>query len=126
MGGGVVDRLKQLKRNDPARFEWLEVFPVKFGNRIKNKYYHDSTSFMMGVVKKLLTPQDNEGKAKPVELILPKNDNLAAQLSSRKYRLTDTAKMQIESKDSMKKRGLPSPDEADCLLLLCLPVRMKA
>ena len=126
VGGGVVDRLRQLKRSDPARFFWLEVFPVKFGTRIKNKFYHDSTSYMMGVVKKLLAPIDDEGNKKPIELILPKDDNLAAQLSSRKYSLTDAAKIRVESKEAMKKRGLPSPDEADCLLLLCLPVRLKA
>jgi hypothetical protein len=125
VGGGVVDRLRQIKRNSPERFEWLEVFPVKFGTRIKNKHYHDSTSYMTGVVKKLLMPHDETGAKKPVELILPKDDNLAAQLSSRKYRLTEASKIQVESKDAMKKRGLPSPDEADCVLLLCLPVKMK-
>lgn len=125
VGGGVVDRLRQIKRNNPERFAWLEVFPVKFGVRIKNKHYHDSTSYMTGVVKKLLMPHDEQGLLKPVELILPEDDNLAAQLSSRKYRLTEASKIQVESKETMKKRGLPSPDEADCLLLLCLPVKIK-
>ena len=125
VGGGVVDRLRQIKRNDPERFAWLEIFPVKFGLRIKNKYYHDSTSYMLSIVKKLLAPFDDQGKPKPVGLILPDDDNLAAQLSSRKYRLTEQSKIQVESKDAMKKRGLPSPDEADCVLLLCLPVRIK-
>lgn len=125
VGGGVVDRLRQIKRNDPERFSWLEVFPVKFGLRIKNKYFHDSTSFMMNVVKNLLAPFDEQGKPKPVGLILPNDDNLAAQLSCRKYRVTEVSKIQIESKDAMKKRGLTSPDEADCVLLLCLPVRIK-
>lgn len=125
VGGGVVDRLRQIKRNDPERFAWLEVIPVKFGVRIKNKHYHDSTSYMTGVVKKLLMPYDEAGRLKPIELILPNDDNLAAQLSSRKYKLTEASKIQVESKDAMKKRGLPSPDEADCVLLLCLPVRLK-
>jgi len=80
---------------------------------------------MTGVVKRLLPPTDEEGKIKPIELILPNDDNLIAQLSTRKYNLTDTSKIQIESKEAMKKRGLPSPDEADCLLLLCLPVKLK-
>lgn len=125
VGGGVVDRLRQIKRNDPERFAWLEVFPVKFGLRIKNKYYHDSTSYMLSVVKGLLAPFDDEGKPKPVGLILPDDDNLAAQLASRKYSITEQSKIRAESKDDMKKRGLPSPDEADCVLLLCLPVRIK-
>lgn len=125
VGGGVVDRLKQIKQNNPTRFAWLEVFPVKFGLRIRNKYYHDSTSYMLSIVKKLLAPFDEEGNPKPVGLILPEDDNLEAQLTCRKYQMTEQSKIQVESKDAMKKRGLPSPDEADCVLLLCLPVRIK-
>lgn len=124
VGGGVVDRLRQVKRLNPERFWWLEVYPVKFGQRIKHKYYHDSTTYMMSVVKKLLTPFDEEtGKPKPVELILPDDDDLVAQLSGRKYELTEASKIRIESKEAVKKRGQPSPDEADCVLLLCLPVK---
>ena len=123
VGGGVVDRLRQVKRNAPERFWWLEVYPVKFGQRIKHKYYHDSTTYMMAVVKKLLQPYDEDGKRKPVELILPDDDDLVAQLSGRKYALTEASKIKIESKDAVKKRGQPSPDEADCVLLLCLPVK---
>lgn len=123
VGGGVVDRLRQIKRNNPERFWWLEVYPVKFGERIPHKYYHDSTSYMMSVVKKLLQPYDEEGNKKPVELILPDDDDLVAQLSGRKYSLTEASKIKIESKKEVKKRGQPSPDEADCVLLLCLPVK---
>lgn len=124
VGGGVVDRLRQVKRNNPERFWWMEVYPVKFGERIRHKYYHDTTTYMMSVVKKLLSPYDEEtGQSKPVELILPDDDDLVAQLSGRKYSLTEASKIRIESKDAVKKRGQPSPDEADCVLLLCLPVK---
>lgn len=123
VGGGVVDRLRQMKRNAPERLWWLEIYPVIFGQRIKHKHYHDSTTYMMSVVKKLLQPYDEDGHRKPVELILPDDDDLVAQLSGRKYGLTETSKIKVESKDAMKKRGRPSPDEADCVLLLCLPVK---
>lgn len=123
VGGGVVDRLRQMKRNAPEKLWWLEIYPVIFGQRIKHKHYHDSTTYMMSVVKKLLQPYDEEGHRKPVELILPDDDDLVAQLSGRKYGLTETSKIKVESKDAMKKRGRPSPDEADCVLLLCLPVK---
>lgn len=123
VGGGVVDRLRQMKRNAPEKLWWLEIYPVIFGQRIKHKHYHDSTTYMMSVVKKLLQPYDEDGHRKPVELILPDDDNLVAQLSGRKYGLTETSKIKVESKDAMKKRGRPSPDEADCVLLLCLPVK---
>lgn len=123
VGGGVVDRLRQIKRNDPERFWWLEVYPVKFGQRIKHKYYDDSTTYMMSVVKQLLAPHDENGQPKPVQLILPDDDDLVAQLSGRKYYITEQSKIRIESKDAVKKRGQPSPDEADCILLCCLPVK---
>lgn len=124
VGGGVTDRLRQIKRNNPERFWWLEVYPVIFGQRIKHKYYHDSTTYMMSIVKKLLQPFDEDtGERKPVELILPDDDDLVAQLSGRKYALTEASKIKIESKKEVKKRGQPSPDEADCVLLLCLPVK---
>lgn len=123
VGGGVVDRLRQMKRNAPEKLWWLEIYPVIFGQRIKHKHYHDSTTYMMSVVKKLLQPYDEDGHKKPVELILPDDDDLVAQLSGRKYGLTETSKIKVESKEAMKKRGRPSPDEADCVLLLCLPVK---
>lgn len=124
VGGGVVDRLRQVKRLNPQRFWWMEVYPVKFGERIRHKYYHDTTTYMMAIVKKLLSPFDEEtGKPKPVELVLPNDDDLVGQLSGRKYELTEASKIRIESKEAVKKRGLPSPDEADCILLLCLPVK---
>lgn len=123
VGGGVVDRLRQMKRNAPEKLWWLEIYPVIFGQRIKHKHYHDSTTYMMSVAKKLLQPYDEDGHRKPVELILPDDDDLVAQLSGRKYGLTETSKIKVESKDAMKKRGRPSPDEADCVLLLCLPVK---
>lgn len=125
VGGGVVDRLRQIKRNNPKRFRQMEIFPVKFGQRIKHPYYHDSTTYMMSVVKNLLSPHDEDGKPKPVELILPDDDDLRGQLSGRKYEMTDNSKQRVESKDAIKKRGGHSPDEADCILLCCLPVKFK-
>jgi hypothetical protein len=47
----------------------------------------------------------------------PADDQLAAQLGSIKYKFTSRGQIQIESKDDMKKRGLPSPDRADALML---------
>lgn len=125
VGGGVVDRLKQMQRNNPENLGQMNIVPVKFGQRIKHKHYHDSTTFMMAVVKSLLSPHDEDGNPKPVELILPDDDDLVAQLSGRKYALTENSKIKVESKKDMKERGLPSPDEADCVLLLCVPINGK-
>ena len=48
--------------------------------------------------------------------ILP-DEELAAQLTSIKYKFQSNGKLIIESKDDMKKRGMSSPDRADTLML---------
>jgi hypothetical protein len=48
---------------------------------------------------------------------MPKDDDLRQELVSPTYRFTSTGKLQVESKDSLKKRGLRSPDLADSLCL---------
>ena len=123
VGGGVVDRLRQIKRNNPERFWWMEVYPVKFGQKIRHKFFDDSTTYMMSVLKKLLQPFDDNGLPKDVEIILPDDDALVAQISGRKYEMTENSKIRVESKKVMKARGVQSPDEADCILLVCLPVK---
>jgi len=42
---------------------------------------------------------------------------LIAELSVPRYVYTSSGKLQIESKDSIKKRGLSSPDCGDALML---------
>ena len=59
------------------------------------------------------------------EIILPNDNDLIGQLSCRKYYFTSNGKQIVESMEEMKKRGLASPDEADCMLLVCLPVNYK-
>ena len=125
LGGGVTDRIRQIKASDPVYYHWMEIIPVNFGAPIKHPRYQDSTTYMMSVVKSLLAPHDEDGNAKDVEIILPDDNDLIAQLTTRKYSLNERGKIVIESKNAVKSRGLPSPDEADCVLLLCLPVKMK-
>ena len=123
VGGGVVDKLKELKREYPQRYSWMLITPVHFGTPIKHRYYYDSTTYMMSIVRDLISNIDDEGNPKEVELILPDDNDLVGQLSCRKYDFKSNGKQYVESKDAMKARGLPSPDEADCILLVCLPVK---
>lgn len=125
VGGGVVDQLKALKRTEPKVYEDMEIIPVNFGQPIKHKYYADSTTYMMGVVKDLIAPFDEAGNTHKPEIILPNDNDLVGQLSCRKYGFTSNSKQKVESKKDMKDRGLHSPDEADCILLICLPVNLK-
>jgi phage terminase large subunit len=48
---------------------------------------------------------------------VPKNDELLADLTAITYTFSASGKMQAETKDSMRKRGLRSPDLADALCL---------
>lgn len=125
VGGGVTDRLRQLKRLNPDRFKQMRIIPVIFGLKIDNIYYDDTTTYMMSVLKALLSDKDEQGNKCPCEINLPDDNDLVAQLSVRKYFMTDKGKLKVESKKDMKKRGLPSPDEADCILLCCLPVNKR-
>lgn len=47
----------------------------------------------------------------------PADDELAAQLAQMKFKFTSRGQIRIESKDDMRKRGLPSPDRADTAML---------
>lgn len=125
VGGGVVDQLKALKRTEPKLYDDMEIIPVNFGQPIKHKYYADSTTYMMGVVRDLIEPFDEAGNARKPEIILPNDNDLVGQLSCRKYIFTSNSKQRVESKKEMKDRGLPSPDEGDCILLVCLPVNLR-
>jgi phage terminase large subunit len=49
---------------------------------------------------------------------IPDDPKLVAQLANIKYKYTPKGQLQVESKEEMKKRGLPSPDRADCLAYL--------
>ena len=49
-------------------------------------------------------------------LILPADGELMKQLSSRRLQYDTKARIQLEPKDSMRARGLPSPDRADAVI----------
>lgn len=51
------------------------------------------------------------------EVKLPNDPDTLAQLAGPKYTTTSAGLIQIESKESMKRRGIPSPDIAEAILL---------
>lgn len=56
----------------------------------------------------------------------PDDDELATQLLALKYRYTSRGQLVMESKEDMKKRGLPSPDRADAVMLARAKVNLPA
>ena len=125
VGGGVVDQLRNLRKSEPAVFGDMVILPVNFGVSIKHRYYADSTTYLMGVVRDLIAPYDNFGHPHTPEIILPDDSDLIGQLSCRKCEFLPNGKQKVESKQDMKDRGLSSPDEGDCILLVCLPLNYK-
>lgn len=124
VGGGVTDQLREIKRRESERYKMMEIVPIHFGQPIKHKYYYDTTTYMMGIIREMLEPFDDAGNPRQPTLVLPNDDDLVGQLSCRKYSYVG-GKIKVESKKEMKERGLSSPDEADCMLLTCFPVKRK-
>ena len=60
------------------------------------------------------------------EIVLPDDDDLRAQMLDRKRVPNAKGKMAVESKRDMKKRGVPSPDEADAVFRCMTPIRRLA
>lgn len=55
----------------------------------------------------------------------PDDDELAAQLTALRYKYTSRGQVLIESKDDMRKRGMPSPDRADAVMLALARVNLQ-
>ena len=51
---------------------------------------------------------------------IPADNQLMGELAALRYGYDSQGRIQIESKDSMRQRGLPSPDKADALMLAFL------
>lgn len=54
----------------------------------------------------------------------PDDDDLAAQLGGLRYSYTSRGQIVIESKDDLRKRGQPSPDRADAVMLAMARVHL--
>lgn len=109
LGGGVTDRLEEVKTEE--RLRRLEIVPVNFGSKAPtNDYYSDITTYMWAAIRTGM----EEGTIR-----IPNDEELIAQLSIRKYFVTSNGKICLESKKDMKKRNIKSPDRADALALSC-------
>jgi hypothetical protein len=69
VGGGVVDQLRCYVRTEPETYGDMEILPVIFGQPIRHRYYHDSTTYMMGIIKDLIAPFDDDGKEHKPEVL---------------------------------------------------------
>lgn len=105
LGGGVTDRLKE------QRFP-VRPINVGAGAREPDQYVNLRAELFW-----TLRERFREGT-----ISLPDDDTLLTQLGAIRYRIDSRGRVVIESKDEMKKRGLPSPDRADALMLAFAPI----
>jgi hypothetical protein len=97
LGAGVVDRLRE---------QGFKINGVNVGEKAKNEeQYANLRAELYDKVKQ---------EIKEIALL---EDEDFYQLANIKYKFNSAGKLQIESKEEMKKRGLTSPDIADALCL---------
>jgi len=120
LGGGVTDRLKEVKREQGL--DRMTINAINAGSsaplgRKADEKFENMGTFLWANLRDLLRVDE---KSKEIcELSFPNDSELIAQLSTRKYHLTSKGKIALEKKDDMKKRGLPSPDKGDAVALAC-------
>ena len=115
LGGGVTDRLKEVKREQ--NLHRLFVIPINAAEKIDTdtkegkeaaEYYNNLTTHMWALLRDLLKDRQIE---------IEDDADTFAQLSTRKYFMTSNGKLELEGKKEMKKRGVRSPDRADAAAL---------
>ncbi|HIN04975.1 MAG TPA: hypothetical protein EYM65_01880 [Dehalococcoidia bacterium] len=103
IGAGVVDRLKEqgfrVQGINVARRAGQETL---FANLRAEGYWRLRELFSSA------------------QISIPKDNQLMGELAAMRYSYDSQGRILIESKDSMRQRGLPSPDKADALMLAFL------
>lgn len=98
VGGGVVDRLKQLG---------YRVIEVQSGEKADDSdKYLNKRGEMWGEMREWMSHG-----------CIDNDDSLIDDLTGPEYSIHLKGQIKLETKDSMKKRGLASPDDADALAL---------
>lgn len=100
VGSGVADRLREL--NYP-------VNRIHFGGKpARDELYVIKRDEIWGDMKAWLEDEPNQ---------LPIDDSLASDLCAPQYSYDSSRRLRLESKESMRKRGVKSPDGGDALAL---------
>lgn len=106
VGGGVTDRLREVVEEQGLYIDVVDCH--NGGKALNSENYYNWGSESWATIREYLHDGDIQ---------IPNDEDLVGQLSTRKYKVTSKGKIQLESKDDMKKRGLRSPDRADALVL---------
>lgn len=103
VGGGVTDRLKEIVTEE--NLNWMQVDPVNFAEK-GNDDYMGVISLMYGNFKDYID-----------SIKLPDDNDMIGQLTIRRFDVESKGRIKIESKKEMKRRGHPSPDRAEAVVM---------
>lgn len=106
VGGGVTDRLREVIYERKIR---ATVFDCHNGGAAADKAHYANFAAEGWCRLKALFQSG--------AIQLPQDDELAAQLSTRKYKVNSCGQIALEDKATYKKRTRRSPDRADALVL---------
>jgi hypothetical protein len=102
IGAGIVDRLHELG------YELVEGVCVARSATDKDKFKNQRAELWHDM---------REWLAQDMPVQIPDSDELMADLTCLGYKYDSSGRLQIESKDDLKKRGIRSPDTSDALCL---------
>jgi len=102
VGAGVVDRLRELG------YHFVEGVNVARSANQKDKFKNQRAELWSEM-------KDWMMQEMPVQI--PDSDELHGDLCNLGYKYDSSGRLQIESKDDLKSRGMPSPDTSDALAL---------
>ena len=103
LGAGIVDRLKELWPDDDR------IVGINAGEKaLDASKFSNKRAEMWGLCHEWLNQ---------VPVQIPDSDSLHADLCGIRYSYDSNSRLVMEKKEDMKKRGVRSPDEADCLML---------
>lgn len=102
VGAGVVDRMQEMG------YTQVEGVNVSRSANDKEKFKN---------LRAELWAECRDWMNQEMPVQLPDDDELHGELCSLGYKFNSNGQLQIESKDDLKARGMPSPDGADALCL---------
>ncbi len=124
-GAGVAEQLEQISGIGKAKVQKINVSeaPTKPSFSVEMEKYHEKQfhNYRAELFWKL-----RERFEQGLIDIDPHDEDLKTELSMIKYKINNSGKIQIESKDDMRKRLRKSPDRADALAYLFAEKREKS
>lgn len=117
VGGGVVDRCKEIQRDGKlSKSIKIRGCNLSCNARQKKKFFRLMDE-LWWAVRQALNP---DPIVNPEPIALPQDEELAVQLNCRTYTTDSKGRIKVETKNELRKRGVKSPDKADAVALCLL------